>query len=299
LDFKTMRIGFIGFGEAARAFVDTLGEAGAKRFSAYDILFDTEGMDGATANLARQRGVHALARPADIASESDWVFCAVTAASSLDAATAIAPHLVADQIFVDINSVSPGRKRACEGPVTASGATYVDMAVMAPVHPRGHRTPSLLAGAAAQGLAPRFAELGFDVEVVGDAVGEATAIKMVRSLFVKGLEALTVEMLLAARASGCFERVVSSLAATYPGLGWERFAGYEVERVARHGVRRGAEMEESAVTLRELGLSGDIAAAVAATQARIGMLGFRPEGTIEADVDRLLAALGLSASNEP
>lgn len=288
-----MRIGFIGFGEAARAFADTLGKAVPTRFSAYDILFDAEGLDGATAHCARGRDVHPLARPSDVAAESDWIFCAVTAASSLDAAEAIAPHLESGHVFIDINSVSPGCKRASRDLVEKTGAGYVDMAVMSPVHPRGHRSPVLLAGEAARRIEPELARLGFDFEIVSDAVGEATAIKMVRSLFVKGLEAVTVEMLLAARASGCFQRVVASLAETYPGLKWERFADYQIERVSRHGVRRGAEMEESAVTLRELGLSGDIAAAVAATQTRIGSLGFRPDGRTEADAGALLKALGI------
>jgi len=288
-----MRIGFIGFGEAGRAFADTLKGKGVGHFATYDILFDTEGMDGTTANNARQRGVHPLAHPSDVAAESDWVISAVTAASSLDAARECAPYLEDRHVFIDINSVSPGRKRVSADVVSGNGAAYVDMAVMAPVHPRGHGTPSLLAGAAARTIEAEFSKLGFDFEIVGDAVGEATAIKMVRSLFVKGLEALTVEMLLAARASGCFERVVPSLAATYPGLSWEKFADYEIERVTRHGVRRGAEMEESAVTLRELGLNGDIAAAVAATQTRIGSLGFKPKGETEADVDALIRALGL------
>jgi hypothetical protein len=117
---------------------------------------------------------------------------------------------------------------------------------------------------------------------------------MVRSLFVKGLEAITVEMLLAARASGCFERVVSSVISSYPGLEWEKFADYELERVSRHGIRRGDEMEESAVTLRELGLNGDIAAAIAAMQTRFGSLGFAPKGeNTVADVDALLKVLGV------
>lgn len=288
-----MHIGFIGFGEAARAFADTLKDKGIEHFATYDILFDSEGMDGPTANIARQRDVHPLAHPSDVAAESDWVISAVTAASSLEAAQEIAPHLEGRHVFIDINSVSPGRKRKSAGLVATSGAKYVDMAVMAPVHPHGHRTPALLAGSAARTIRPDLKRLAFDFEIIGDDVGEATAIKMVRSLFVKGLEAITVEMLLAARASGCFERVVSSLAASYPGLKWERFADYEIDRVSHHGVRRGAEMEEVAVTLRELGLNGDIASAVAATQTRIGSLGFKPKGRTGPDVDALMKALGL------
>ncbi|WP_436638178.1 DUF1932 domain-containing protein [Microbaculum sp. FT89] len=287
-----MRIGFIGFGEAGRAFADTLADKGVEHFATYDILFDAEGMDGPTANIARQRNVHPLAHPSDVAAESDWVISAVTAASSLDAARECATCLEGRHVFIDINSVSPGRKRVSSQLLTSSGAAYIDMAVMGPVHPRGHATPVLLAGPAARSIERDLDRLGFEYEIVSDDIGEATAIKMVRSLFVKGLEAITVEMLLAARASGCLDRVVASLAASFPGLGWEKFADYELERVARHGIRRGAEMEESAVTLRELGLNGDIAAAIAATQTRIGSLGLMPKRkNTKADIDALLAAL--------
>ncbi|MCT8974801.1 NAD(P)-dependent oxidoreductase [Microbaculum marinisediminis] len=287
-----MRIGFIGFGEAGRAFADTLADKGVEHFATYDILFDAEGMDGPTANIARQRNVHPLAHPSDVAAESDWVISAVTAASSLDAARECATCLEDRHVFIDINSVSPGRKRVSSQLLTSSRAAYVDMAVMGPVHPRGHATPVLLAGPAARSIERDLGRLGFEYEIVSDDIGEATAIKMVRSLFVKGLEAITVEMLLAARASGCLDRVVASLAASFPGLGWEKFADYELERVARHGIRRGAEMEESAVTLRELGLNGDIAAAIAAAQTRIGALGILPKGkNTAADIDALLAAL--------
>ena len=97
------------------------------------------------------------------------------------------------------------------------------MAVMAPVHPRGHRTPALFAGSIGDDLVRRVRELGFVFEIVGSGVGAATAIKMVRSLFVKGLEAITVETLLAAGASGCLDYVLKSLGDSYPGLGFQLF----------------------------------------------------------------------------
>jgi 3-hydroxyisobutyrate dehydrogenase-like beta-hydroxyacid dehydrogenase len=287
-----MRIAFIGFGEAGRAFADSLRQAGVSAFAAYDILFDSECQSGATGRAAADRGVRAAASPADAIADADWIVSAVTASSSLDAARAAAPDLRPGQVFIDINSVSPGTKRASADAVTAASAAYLDMAVMGPVHPRGHRTPVLLAGAEAAALHPSLSALGFDGEVVGAAPGEATAIKMVRSVFMKGLEAAMVEMLLAARRAGCLERVLSSLADTYPGLDWQAFPRYELERVTRHGIRRAAEMRESAATVEELGLSGVFAAATADTQQRLGELGLKEPGRDLLDeLDRALAAL--------
>lgn len=291
-----MRIAFIGFGEAGRAFADSLRQTGCDDFAAYDILFNAEGRGGPTARAAQERGVAVTPSPADAVAGAEWIVSAVTASSSLEAARAAAPHLQAGQVFIDINSVSPGTKRATAEAVTTRGAEYLDMAVMGPVHPRGHRTPVLIAGPEAEALHTALAAQGFNAEAVGPAAGQATAIKMVRSVFMKGLEAAMVEMLLAARRAGCLERVVGSLRDTYPGLDWDSFPRYELERVTRHGIRRAAEMRESAATLEELGLSGSFASAVAGTQQRIGSLGLKEPGRDLLDeLDRVLAALGDAA----
>jgi 3-hydroxyisobutyrate dehydrogenase-like beta-hydroxyacid dehydrogenase len=121
--------------------------------------------------------------------------------------------------------------------------------------------------------AERLKALDFQYEIIGAQVGAATAIKMVRSLFVKGLEVLTVETLLAAEASGCLPEIRDSLAKSYAGLGWPDFAHYEFERVLKHGVRRAAEMHECAATLHELGLHGELATAIAEVQSMTALAG--------------------------
>ncbi|MFD1912979.1 NAD(P)-dependent oxidoreductase [Halodurantibacterium flavum] len=274
-----MKIGFIGFGEAARAFCDTLRVVEPSlRFAAWDRLSTEDAMRAAMA----ERGV-APASP-DGLSDCDWIFSAVTADQSLAALEAQRAHLRPGQVVIDINSVSPGRKRDSAALVAQAGARYVDMAVMAPVHPRGHRTPVLVAGDT--GVMPDLLRLGFDCREVGAQPGDATAIKMVRSLFVKGLEAITVECLLAAEASGCRDEIIASLSASFPGLGWPDFAAYQFERTLRHGARRAAEMRESAETLRALGLRGALADEIAEVQERMAACDLRAG---EAPLPTLLA----------
>lgn len=191
-------------------------------------------------------------------------------------------------MVIDINSVSPGRKRETASAVEAAGGDYLDMAVMAPVHPRKHQTPVLLAGVPAERLLPELLGLGFSAEIAGPVAGAATAIKMVRSLFVKGLEAITVEALLAARASGCYQEILSSLSGSFPGLNWPQFAEYQMERTMRHGRRRAAEMRESAATLNALGLHGGLAAEIAEVQERMGGCGVGQTAGLEEAVERVL-----------
>lgn len=280
-----MQIAFIGFGEAARAFAGSLRQhPDAPRFTAYDIK-DDAGMVEAMAAV----GVRRASNPAEALDGAEWIFSAVTADQSLAAAQAAAPFLARGQALFDINSVSPGRKRETAALIEAAGGEYLDMAVMAPVHPKGHATPVLLAGAEAERLAPSLSSLGFALEVVGPEPGAATAIKMVRSFFVKGLEAIMVETLIAASASGCFDRVYASLAKSYPGLGWPDCAFYNLERTLRHGARRAAEMRESAATYDALGLVGGLAAQVAEIQDRMGALPLSdvPTGDLAAAVAAL------------
>jgi 3-hydroxyisobutyrate dehydrogenase-like beta-hydroxyacid dehydrogenase len=268
-----MRIAFLGFGEAARAFRESLaGHDPGLRFAAYDILLDTQGGDGDCARAMQAHDVESAPSPERLVAGADWIVSAVTADQSLEAARSVAPYVQAGQVFLDINSVSPQRKRDTAGLFTQARAPYLDMAVMAPVHPKGHRTPLLVAGQV-HGHAEMLRELAFDFEVVGSEPGAATAIKMVRSVFVKGLEAITVETLLAASASGCLDYITKSLGRSYPELNLDELAPYQFERSLRHGTRRAAEMRESAATLDELGLYGGLARAIAEVHEMMGGLG--------------------------
>ena len=264
-----MLIGFLGFGEAARAFQQTLiAKEPELRFAAWDIKLEDPQQAPAMRAAMETRGV-TVTDPAGL-SEADWIVSAVTADQSLIALQSIERHLVQGQLVIDINSVSPGRKQDSAALVEAKGGGYLDMAVMAPVHPRGHRTPVLIAGSAADKLSPTLDQLEFAYRKAGDEPGQATAIKMVRSVFVKGLEAITVECLLAAKASGCFEEILSSVSKSFEGLGWPEFGAYEFERTMQHGKRRAAEMRESAATVAALGLNGALVNQIAETQDMMG-----------------------------
>ena len=265
-----MHMAFIGFGEAARAFQESLHILDPSlRFSAYDILLDNPDNAPAMLEAMKDRGV-AVALAGSNLEAADIVFSAVTADQCGPAATAAASWLRAGQIFIDINSVSPGQKRANAEGLAGRSVDYVDMAVMAPVHPRGHKTPLLLAGDVTDRLFATLDQLGFDFETISDSAGDATAIKMVRSMFVKGLEAITVETLSAASKSGCFDYTWQSLQKSFPGLAWPDFAHYQFERTTQHGKRRAAEMRECARTFADLGLSGALGDAIADVQQRMG-----------------------------
>jgi len=268
------RICFIGFGEAGQTISRGLLGESKPAIRAYDILFGQPA--GAPLEAAaRGLGVGLARDHADAVREADLVFLTVTASSSLQAAKSCLPGLKKGQLFLDMNSVSPQRKLETAALVAPSGAAYVDVAVMAPAAPYLHKVPCLIGGPGAAALAPRAAALGMKMEFVSNQVGQASAIKMFRSVVVKGLEALFVESMTASAEYGVEARVLASLQETWPGIDWEKLAGYMIERVVSHGKRRAAEMREVSATLESIGMEPVMAAATAVRQQWIVDLGVK------------------------
>ena len=291
---NTPHLCFIGFGEAGQVIAAGLRDAGVDNMSAWDILFPDEG--GRKLRDAGERiGVRLATSAADAARGAHIVVSAVTAASSLDAAQSVKPHL-AGQFFLDVNSVSPGRKQETARTL-GDRARYVDVAVMAPIHPARHQTPMLLAGPHADAIEALLQELDMRVSRAGNEIGAAAAIKMVRSVMVKGMEALTYECFVAAARAGVEDAVIASLAKSFPTLDWTRITEYNLERMASHGARRAAEMEEVADTLRELGVEPHMATATVKRQRELGELGKQDKvlGALNAGRTAVLNAVSAAA----
>ncbi|MBB3861703.1 3-hydroxyisobutyrate dehydrogenase-like beta-hydroxyacid dehydrogenase [Novosphingobium hassiacum] len=239
-------IALIGFGEAGSTFAEAAGWRSAAL--AFDVL--------PCRRAAMERaGVVACAAAEDALSDADIVLSLVTADSTLSAARDYAALIKPNVLWCDMNSVAPDTKRAAALAIEAAGGRYVDVAVLAPVNPARMNVPLLLAGKAAPSAEALLRALGFcNTRVVGTDIGRASAIKMIRSIMVKGVEALTAEMMLAATKAGVVDEVLSSLDASEKSQSWFARAEYNIERMTTHGLRRAAEMEESAKTLIGLGV---------------------------------------------
>jgi 3-hydroxyisobutyrate dehydrogenase-like beta-hydroxyacid dehydrogenase len=273
---NTPRLSFIGFGEAGQAIAAGLREAGVERMAAWDILFPRSEGDKLR-KAGEQIGVRIANSAADAVRDSDIIVAAVTAASSLEAAESVAPHLTGNPYYLDVNSVSPGRKQATEKALEGL-ARYVDVAILAPIYPKRHQTPLLLAGPHARAVLPLLVdELEMRGTVSSDQTGAAAGLKMIRSVMIKGIEALTAECFMAASRAGIIDEVAASLKNNYPTLDWPKVVEYNLERMASHGVRRADEMDQVAATLRELGMDPLMATATSTRQRELGEIGKRPE----------------------
>ncbi len=259
-------IALVGFGEAGSILGADLATSG-RQVCTYDILLDAAATRQRMLDRAVAAGVRVARDLAAAVSGADLVISAVTAGSSTSVAAEAAKSLRAGQVFLDINSVSPASKRVSAECIERSGADYIEAAVMAPVPPQRLKVPMLLGGPRAQQLAQALREIGMNTAAISDRIGVASAVKMCRSIVIKGLEALTVESMFAARRFGAEAEVLASLNGTFPNMGWlDAQPDYLISRVAEHGRRRASEMREVARTLQEVDLEPTMALATAARQ---------------------------------
>ena len=251
-----MMLALIGYGEVGQLFARQFVKGGVS-VAVYDVKFP---------DVAAEDGVRRAPSPQAAVEGAEIVISAVTADQAVAAAREAAPHLRPGQIYVDLNSVSPSTKRAVAAALGA-GVDFVEFAVMSPVAGLGIASPILAGGGRAEAVAARLNPLGMKIDAVSAEIGVASATKLCRSLVIKGMEAIMVDLSLAGAGTGVTEGVLKSLTASYPGMDWAQVLKTMPGRVAQHGVRRAAEMREAALMLEEIGLSGAFAEAIAARHA--------------------------------
>jgi 3-hydroxyisobutyrate dehydrogenase-like beta-hydroxyacid dehydrogenase len=260
------RVAIVGFGEVGPIFARAFTDSGL-HVSTFDIKLLDSATRAAIVERASASGAHVAEDLASALEGAQLVFSAVTASQAEAVASACAAHLLAGQTFVDLNSVSPAVKQRNSQAVERSSADYVEAAVMAPVPPQGIRVPMLLGGRVAEHAATVLNGLGMRAQAVALEVGVASAIKLCRSIMIKGMEAMCVQSMLAARQFGVDDRVLASLAASFPGMGWDTgYESYLIGRVVEHGQRRSEEMREAAAMLDGIGMSSALATAIADVQ---------------------------------
>lgn len=299
---EPLAFGLVGYGEVGGILGAALAKTGRARVAAWDLLLASEPAAGPMRAQAGTAGVTTVGSMAELTARSAVIVSAVTASQAWAVADEAARTIRAGTWFVDLNSCSPGTKARAAARIDAAGGRYVESAVMTSVPPYGIRVPMLLGGPHAAGLKDLLAPLGFSMEVAAPTIGVASAIKMCRSVIIKGLESLVVESFGTARAYGVEQPVLDSLKETFPTLDWETLGSYLASRTALHGKRRAEEMREVAVTVREAGLDPWMSTAIAERQALMGALkaqgafaGVAKDANWREYADRVLAATGDAA----
>jgi 3-hydroxyisobutyrate dehydrogenase-like beta-hydroxyacid dehydrogenase len=247
-----LSIGFVGFGEVAARLAAAL-QSGGATVAAYDVLLERTGGLEKLKERSREMPVAFVALD-ELAARSPIVLSTVTTDVALDAAKGCAPHLSRAHVFVDLNATSPAVKRMIADALAPSGAAFVEGAILGAIGVTGAQTRVLLCGERGSDVAEALNRLGLNFAFYGPEIGRASTFKMLRSVFSKGMEALLLESLLAARRAGVEEDVWREIVET---LDERSFAEVGANWMRTHGsahARRYHEMVQVEMLLRELGL---------------------------------------------
>ena len=265
-------IAFIGLGEAASTIISGWGNNRANQIQAFDIKLQSDHTKEEIIARASKLNIQIKFSLKELIRDTDLIFSTVTADQALAVAKKVSTHLKKGAFFFDLNSCAPSSKQeACEN-IQIFDGRYVDVAVMAPVSAKKHLVPLMISGDKAFQARAILEKLPMDVKIIEGPVGRASSIKMVRSIMVKGLEALTAECALAAVEADVLDEVFHSLSGEHPHFDIIKHSIYNFERSLSHGKRRAEELKEVSKMLEDLKLENHMSKATAIWQNNIGSL---------------------------
>lgn len=270
MSFSPRVIALLGFGEAGSAIARGLcieggwrgaprstpakpGDNAPRRVIAIDTALDKDARGTALGKTARALDVAIEGHYTAALGEADLVISAVQGEFAHDAAAAAAPLLKKGAHFLDLCTITGKMSDEDRVAIETGGGRYVDVAVMGGFFKQGIKAPMLVAGEEAEAAVAWMNANGFEAKLLGPKPGSASSVKMLRSVLVKGIEALGVEALVTAQRQGILDEVLGCLGdADEATLGG--FIGMLVQTHIVHAHRRWEEMGLVARTLRETGV---------------------------------------------
>lgn len=265
MSFDPRVIALLGFGEAGSAIARGLcvdggwrgaskpGDNAPRRVIAIDTALDRDARGIALGKSAQSLDVSIAGTYTDALREADLVICAVQGEHALSAAQSAAPLLKKGAKFLDLCTVTGRMSDEDRAEIAAGAGNYIDVAVMGGFFKQGIRAPMLVAGADADPIVEWMNANGFDARFLGPTPGSASAVKMLRSTLIKGVEALGVEALVTAKRQGILQEVLDCLGDA-DQMPFRDYIAMLVQTHVVHAHRRWEEMGLVAQTLRETGV---------------------------------------------
>ena len=249
-----MNLGFIGFGEVSFEISNGLKTEGLQGI----IAFDPMQHDAKYGSLVRERAATAsvtlLETPGAVIAAADLIISAVPGSKALQAAESILGDLNEKKIYADVSTSSPTTKQRIAELMVPTGALFVDGALMGSLPQQHHKVPALVSGSGADKFIELMNPYHMSLEKISDKAGDAIAIKLVRSVFMKGIASLEVEMLEAATKLHVEDKVLASISNTMDAGSFLKSMNWLVTAGAVHAGRQSHEMKDCMVMLRDLGI---------------------------------------------
>lgn len=256
-----MKLGFIGYGGAAYGLSKGLKEAGPIEISFFDSLLETSPDSDVIHRRAEETGSIVNESLDELIKRADIVISCVTGSAALPVARQSVSSLTPRHLYVDVNTASPKTMEAVGSAIEASGAACADVAMMGGIPAFLHRVPCLASGNGAKQFKTAMQPYGMDITCVGDSPGQASAIKMFRSIFMKGFLAILMEMLSATHRYQVDSIVLDSIAKTMEKNDFLETVRLQMAKGVINAERMSVEMGAVIETLTEIGVPGIMAAA--------------------------------------
>jgi 3-hydroxyisobutyrate dehydrogenase-like beta-hydroxyacid dehydrogenase len=275
---KKPAIGFIGFGEAASCFTKHFAKQGIE--SIYVYCSGNTNYPPYSEEFKRtvtEHGATLVNSMKELLEKVDVVFSAVLVANSLDVGLEIAQGIRPETLVVDINASTPSAKVKVADAVKAAGGQFVDSNLMGAVSIYGATVPLYSSGDGAERFDKLFKPMGLEIENAGPKAGAAAAVKMLRSVVTKGMEALIIEAMTAAALAGVRREAWKGICGPMDATVFSKFADMCIMTDVLHAERRAIEMDGAAETVRDLGLDPLMAEATAARLRASASLGLKSE----------------------
>ena len=288
-----LRLGFIGFGEAASRFSKDLAHAGLESIVAYSPSAAKAGDDDPIRAKAAESGVELVASIRDVCRRSNVVVCLTPGKLALTIARRARRWLTAEHIYVDATTASV-RDMEKAAHLLEGSAAFVDAAVMDPVPMNGIKVLTVASGSHAAEFRALLEPYGMNIEVVGDKPGAASSMKLLRSVCMKGLAALLLESLEAAQRYGITRALVADMARFIDGRPFEDVIKRFVCGTAIHAGRRVHEVSEAMALLKSVDAPTRMTKSTRKTLESIAEMGLRERfdarepATIEPVLDAII-----------
>ena len=289
-------LGFVGFGEAAFGITMGLKSEGFEYITAYDKAYQQPPQSKIITERAKTAEIELLPSVEKVLEVSNMVISATSASEAVNVANAASPFLSKGDIFVDVNAACPDTMKEVFDILRKTDCIFVDVAMMADVKSNRHKVPMFVSGPGAERFENLMSPYGMNIRIVGDAPGQASAIKMVRSVFTKGVEALLMEVFTAAQEYKIVDLTMENLAKSMDSTTFEKRANVLLGKTAIHSARRIHEMEDVIKTLNSLGVDSIMSRATLENFIRIERLGLNEyfSGETPQDYKQVLEAISKS-----
>ena len=257
-----MKIGFLGFGEAAFELSTGLKEEGLTSIKAFDVMANDDKFGPQIKSRAQSVGIQLQDSLSELLPDIDVLFVAVPASKALEVSATVCSQLNGSSfLYVDVSASSPNVKQEIEKGLSDVDIPFVDVAMLGPLPVFKHKVPISASGNGTEELIKKMEPYHMNITSVGTKAGDASAVKLIRSVFMKGIVGLYLETLQASETFNVSSEVLSSLEDTMDSHSFMDTLNRLITGTAVHAERRAFELNGSVEMLQEAGLNANLTSA--------------------------------------